>query len=839
MTQGTSLDPNQLPSEGEPRVLVAATLAEQAQSARHRGELITAMLHASDALLLFPNDRPYLDLVDEIALASPDPLSLVPVSTGAVHVATAAARARILMMGHRLDEAISLVCEVVEVVPQVAYLDWVRRWLQPHMMERLGWEFLAKTAVSTALRLCVMVPAPADPKDPRVPNLRSAADYLSAIRAFFPAEPVLYVGEAMLRRRLGDPGATIAIAQAGVERFPEDWNARTALMNAYSDAKRPEQALDQAREALRIQPNDNSPLHDVAWAFADAGRMSDAASLFEELLGREKDYPGAQAALLYARVKTSGSPADRHALLLLREREWWDATARNLANQIDPPLEYFTYLPGPGDAAARASRQMVGELAGILRCCGIGGSLSWGPVSEYLESPSVPLAFETACRILGVQGELQIEVEQVQMPDPRSDKAELPYRVWFYEGMTPKKQYASADPRAQQAVAGIAAQLFRPDIWDPIARQVGSQCGPEWVHGFLAVMCNPPLPPEGAEFDGFIWTYRCQMAAALILSHIGNWETSPGRSALYSLAYGPSDWVVDAAIVALGWRALQNPALRGEVQAIYRWLRTQIPKQGFTSWERPLVQTWLGLGDHPEALRVELESWLEEYLESYPRKNRVRAPERRYGGLSLADYAEFSWERDRILGSAATQGLASAVRAHLPGTAPEELKALCAQFNIPLRHPEGVLGFVYPVISEWQTALAENRQLMNEFLEIQREMQFARMGVSHEEKAALDEILDGQMDMHLRMAQAQDAQRAMAEGQAGDPDPIVFPGQPVAKLSDYVGIMKRMQTGDMMGALAQYGLDFMSYGSVAQAWGAKMASDPLLTEKFNRMLTSS
>jgi len=91
------------------------------------------------------------------------------------------------------------------------------------------------------------------------------------------------------------------------------------------------------------------------------------------------------------------------------------------------------------------------------------------------------------------------------------------------------------------------------------------------------------------------------------------------------------------------------------------------------------------------------------------------------------------------------------------------------------------------------------------------------------------------MDMHLRMAQAQQAQAQVAAGDS-DPDPVVFPGQRVARLSDYVGIMKGMQSGNMMGALAKYGLDMMSYGTVAQAWGAKMAADPVLTEKFSKMM---
>jgi len=60
--------------------------------------------------------------------------------------------------------------------------------------------------------------------------------------------------------------------------------------------------------------------------------------------------------------------------------------------------------------------------------------------------------------------------------------------------------------------------------------------------------------------------------------------------------------------------------------------------------------------------------------------------------------------------------------------------------------------------------------------------------------------------------------------------------QPFAKPSDYVAIMEGMQTGDMMGAFGRYGLDMMSYGGVAPARGAKIAADPVPTDKFTRMM---
>jgi tetratricopeptide (TPR) repeat protein len=86
-------------------------------------------------------------------------------------------------------------------------------------------------------------------------------------------------------------------------------------------------------------------------------------------------------------------------------------------------------------------------------------------------------------------------------------------------------------------------------------------------------------------------------------------------------------------------------------------------------------------------------------------------------------------------------------------------------------------------------------------------------------------------------AQAQAAQQAVQGGAAGDLDPVVFPGQRVARLSDYVRIMKGMQSGNPMGALAQAGLDMQAYTQVAMQWGQAMQRDPTLVAKFQRLMT--
>jgi hypothetical protein len=81
------------------------------------------------------------------------------------------------------------------------------------------------------------------------------------------------------------------------------------------------------------------------------------------------------------------------------------------------------------------------------------------------------------------------------------------------------------------------------------------------------------------------------------------------------------------------------------------------------------------------------------------------------------------------------------------------------------------------------------------------------------------------------------AQIASAEVGAGsDLDEVVFPGKKVAKLSDYVKIMKGMQKGDMNGALQAFGLSLMDWGAVATEWGQKFASNPNLNIKLAQMM---
>ncbi|HVY45005.1 MAG TPA: hypothetical protein VHB21_03960, partial [Minicystis sp.] len=82
------------------------------------------------------------------------------------------------------------------------------------------------------------------------------------------------------------------------------------------------------------------------------------------------------------------------------------------------------------------------------------------------------------------------------------------------------------------------------------------------------------------------------------------------------------------------------------------------------------------------------------------------------------------------------------------------------------------------------------------------------------------------------------AAAASAAAAAGDADPVVFPGEKLAKLSDWVRVMKGMQAGNVAGALESAGLDMAGYGVAAAAWGKRLAEDAVLAAKFQKLMTA-
>lgn len=69
-------------------------------------------------------------------------------------------------------------------------------------------------------------------------------------------------------------------------------------------------------------------------------------------------------------------------------------------------------------------------------------------------------------------------------------------------------------------------------------------------------------------------------------------------------------------------------------------------------------------------------------------------------------------------------------------------------------------------------------------------------------------------------------------------DPVLFPGERLSKLSDFVRLQKAAQSGDFMGALAREGIDAGYYGQMSIKFAQRMQAEPMLAALHAKMLMS-
>jgi hypothetical protein len=355
------------------------------------------------------------------------------------------------------------------------------------------------------------------------------------------------------------------------------------------------------------------------------------------------------------------------------------------------------------------------------------------------------------------------------------------------------------------------------------------------------------------------WLQRVQIAAALIISYVEEgqpWAQSFRRKGLVSIACGPVDWTANAAVIALGRAARRDPAVRAELDQLFPWLEGQIPKGSYTSYEYPLISTWLTLPKLDPATQKRLAEYKDriehghgsdsEDEPGYPSEKKSKSgkkkskPDPVFEGLTLDRYAAFCVRRDQILMNQ-NAGIGGALAAMAGRGAYPELEALCKEFGVKPKAANGMMNAAAARVPEWDDLINKDMDVQRRFMKAKNDAMMTAGGMiqpGSKEAETLQKFQSGKgVDVQEYAAQTAAAQQQMAQGGGGDADPTVFPGQKVAKLSDYVGLIKGMQGGDMMGALKKYGLDMGAYMQVAQAWGAKLASDPMLNAKFSKMLS--
>lgn len=693
-----------------------------AQEAFAQGDLAHALLHIGCALAGDPMQQEWIGLMNQIAGAivqRPDALTFVELNDPSV--VEIANRSYVLAWMGQWVEALDLITDAAMMAPEVPYLLWAEWWLQQRgALQSMTWEQFASGILVDLAKIAGKCPVPTDKDDPRLVNLQCAARIIGLIRDTHGTQPFVWFTASMIGRRLGSTEDTLAMAQHAFQ-LEASWNNAIAVANVLRDLKRTDEAAKWYARSRDHDKTDLSSHLDCGDMFLDADRLDDAIAEYRRVLEAEPDHDWAVPSLRYAEYLKLKDPNRKLALLRMTEQGDGNDRARALAQRLDPPQAWVTFLPRPADASANGLNAIFEEMfENPAKHHGSTVKLKL----TFVESPSVVAAFWLQMEMWGPQVGFDYQVDTVQQPDPRQPKTQVPYNVWTWEGTQPRPALGRPDPAIVKKLHALASEPFAWDIWAPRAQQLARELGPGALQSLLAALTFPPRPP-GSNWRVLNWTQRAQIATTLVLAHLDDgWQGSLRQKVLYSLLYGPTDWTTSAAIVVLGYLARSDASIRAEVLQAFAWMQSIIPAQGFTCWEYPLACVWLSMPGLDEVTRKRLEQWKQKILD----------------------------------------GETGSTTVHMC-----ELEAK-------------------------------------------------------------------QFDQAAELQKAAAAQQQLAQGGGGEPDPTVFPGQRVARLSDYVKIMKGMQAGNFMGALGAYGLDMMSYAQVATAWGQKLAADPTLNAKFAAMM---
>jgi hypothetical protein len=251
---------------------------------------------------------------------------------------------------------------------------------------------------------------------------------------------------------------------------------------------------------------------------------------------------------------------------------------------------YITYLPEPTDATIGILKHVVEKRARIP-------SFKMGLSS--LEAPSTRLAIELFQREAYGHAQVSIDVAQLQQPDPRLPHGSVDFVLWHYDGTTPSP--AIPPPRSDIAhqVAAIAVTSYDLARWTKQAQQLGQRLGATAISDLLGVMIHPPQRPP--KLSIWLWLLQVQVAAAYTIAFSDSgWQESIRKTTLFSLARGPMDWTVTAALLALQQIARQEAASREEIGQLYLELLDNLPRPGGIPYLDALVWCisdslpWLG-----------------------------------------------------------------------------------------------------------------------------------------------------------------------------------------------------------------------------------------------------
>lgn len=589
---------------------------EIARSAFNSGHLPHAIFHLGCALSANPNNREWLAFLDNILAATPKPLELIP-SEERTYFATAAIKAYILAKLGEYNQAIALLCQVMRAISNLSYLPWIADWLSNPSVVALIETDIAIAALSTIAAHF------SDRIDDEIAasHIEGLLPAMEQLRQAYPEEQFLQFFYISVLRKLGKLDRAFELAESNYKASP-NWHAAVGLALVHREKGELPEAIASYQNAIKHDPQELSVYLDIADLLCQTGDLETGISYYQQVLDRQPNHPWALPHYYFYRFFIDYDDAWNQKLQEYAAVNPDNQPAANLAMGLQETLTpYFGYLPEPAEASINILKQLEESEASMK------GELTI--TLSVLEAPSARLAVDIYVREKWAFDRAIFNIEQIQTPDPRLPIESVEYQLWRYEGTEPIPAVREPSTTVAEAIAFLAARPYRLSEWATVARQLAADLGADSLDDILGVMLHPPAYPRRdssatnapeTKMAIWIWIHRLQVAAALTIAYLdAGWEGSLRKRVLLSLACGPMDWSVEAAIIALTQIALEEEDAATEIEGLFMKMLELVPAPGHCPYLYGLICCSLGLPSLGSQTRSDLENYkreLEDWLRS-------------------------------------------------------------------------------------------------------------------------------------------------------------------------------------------------------------------------------
>jgi tetratricopeptide (TPR) repeat protein len=522
---------------------------KEAEQERAEGKASVAALSLLKALSLVPTHERARASLAELVDATPDPERLIDPATHAE--AALALGAFCAERRGAPDDALAALLALLSQRPLSPFATWAEQLLRSYREAADPSQLVSFLGARLAEAPGVVVEeaTPRRALEALIPLTELAA-------RVSPQHPGLLVLCAALLRKAGRSTKALALAKAA-EALEASW--KTAIGVAMAHRARGELSLAIAayERALEHDPDDLSARLDVADMLLEHHRLEDASLAYQRVLDSAPEHPWATPSLLYvdALLDTAHERAKKLADYATQHRE--NARAASLTSDLRArKTPFIGYLPTPRSQLLPLVMHEPPD-AGVIDL-----HLS------ALEPPSALIAVKQQLYAMGQTPQLSLTVGRIPARDPRMPRAPVRHVLWEYEGIDPRP----IPPRPHAAVSLRLAALAGPArplsaMWQA-ARTVAIAVAPR-AQDLLGVMVHPTPALWGRPSWG--WIQRLQVAAAFTIARLpGTWAGSFRQEALTSIAWGVSDWTVEAALCALARLAHADPEAAESIRDLFR-----------------------------------------------------------------------------------------------------------------------------------------------------------------------------------------------------------------------------------------------------------------------------